>query len=286
MGGAFTAAFPKGYNAFFIMKYEISQGQYADFLNGSGSGQASVRYPFGVFNTYRFQIDNTGSYPQNYVAYRPDRACNFLSYIDVSGYLDWAALRPMTELQFEKAARGGGSTAPGECAWGNTTSTIASFLSGAESGAENITTLNANLVAGNIIWGGGDAGQGPVRCGIFATVSTTTRQQTGASYWGVMELSGNVREICIHGNAGIGIGSSTGGVSWGNGYINASCEHDVANWPNTTSHTFYIIWRGGDWNTISTCSLAAAPSCSVSNRFYSGATTYARVNTCGGRGIR
>jgi formylglycine-generating enzyme required for sulfatase activity len=269
------------------MKYEISQGQYADFLNGSGSGQASVRYPGGVFNTFRFQIDNTGSYPQNYVAYRPDRACNFLGYADVAGYLDWAALRPMSELQYEKAARGGGSAIPGECAWGNSTSANAATLSGTETGAETVTTANANLVAGNLTWVSGDGGQGPARCGIFATATTTTRLQTGASYWGVMELCGNVREICIHANAGTGIGPSISGLSWGNGYINASGEHDVTNWPNNTVQANYIIWRGGDWNQTQYCSSwAGFSTCSVSNRYYTGLTTYSRLNTSGGRGIR
>lgn len=288
IAGALTAAFPKGYNAFFIMKYEISQGQYADFLNGSGSGQASIRYPLGVFNTYRFQIDNTGSYPQNYVTYRPDRACNFLSWADVTGYLDWAALRPLTELQYEKAARGGGSAMPGECAWGNNSYTLAGIISGAETGAEMVTTANANLVAGNTFFAGGDGGQGPVRCGIFATAVTTTRLQTGASYWGVMELCGNVREICIHAASGISTAPSSSGVSWGNGYINASGEHDVGNWPNTTSQANYIIWRGGDWNILGNyCSSAGGvATCSVSNRYFSGLTFYTRVNTCGGRGIR
>ena len=36
-----------------------------------------------------------------------DRACNFLNWNDLAAYLQWAALRPMTELEFEKICRPG-----------------------------------------------------------------------------------------------------------------------------------------------------------------------------------
>ena len=36
--GTIPAAFPKGFQAFYIMKYETSQGQYTEFLNSISSG--------------------------------------------------------------------------------------------------------------------------------------------------------------------------------------------------------------------------------------------------------
>jgi len=49
--GPIPAAFPKGYNAFYCMKYEISQGQYVDFLNTLTSTQDATRYMTEI--TYR-----------------------------------------------------------------------------------------------------------------------------------------------------------------------------------------------------------------------------------------
>ena len=44
--------------------------------------------------------------------------CNFLSWMDLAAYLDWAALRPMTELEFEKICRGPNPPIAGEYVWG------------------------------------------------------------------------------------------------------------------------------------------------------------------------
>jgi hypothetical protein len=41
---AYSGGFPKGYAAVYIMKYEVSQGQYADFLNTPDFISASARY--------------------------------------------------------------------------------------------------------------------------------------------------------------------------------------------------------------------------------------------------
>ena len=46
-------------------------------------------------------------------------ACNWLSWADVAAYLDWSGLRPMTELEFEKACRGPNAPVAGEYAWGS-----------------------------------------------------------------------------------------------------------------------------------------------------------------------
>lgn len=280
-----TAAFPKGYNAFYIMKYEISQGQYADFLNGCSAGQSGFRYP--AFNGFtRYQLLNTGSYPQNFYSTRPDRACNYLGWADLAGYLDWAALRPLTELQYEKAARGGGGLVTGECAWGGVTWTQATTISGPENGTEVISNANANLVFGGAFFAGGDLGTGPVRCGIFATPATTTRLQTGASYWGVMELSGNIYEYYISAYAGVAAAVSSTGVTLGDGYLNASGDHDVSNWPVNLVPGNTIIWRGGGFNTPNSCVTVGAPTCSVSNRYYYATSAYIRTSANGGRGGR
>ena len=47
--GALTAAFPKGYGAFYCMKYELSEGEYAAFLDQLTPAQAAARYPRACF---------------------------------------------------------------------------------------------------------------------------------------------------------------------------------------------------------------------------------------------
>ena len=79
------------------MKYEITQGQYCDFLNTIASA-AAVNCAYIVNTTGMCHIAFSNIYYGNY----PDRAMPFMSYNDLLSYLDWAALRPMTELEFEK----------------------------------------------------------------------------------------------------------------------------------------------------------------------------------------
>lgn len=195
---AFTvvpAAFPKGYNAFYCMKYEISQGQYADFLNTIAPDAALSRHEPAYYNQNRYTI--SGVWPV-YNATAPDRACNWMGFKDLVAYLDWSALSPMTELEFEKAARGGDANLPaiGELAWGSP------FAADADSIAPGTDGTPFEAVDNYIVIGtkglanyGNDSVLGPLRCG-FAAKNATTKFEAGASFYGVMELSGNVFEMC------------------------------------------------------------------------------------------
>jgi len=295
---AVPAAFPKGYYGFYIMKYEISEDQYAQFLNNIGytSAAATARYP-GNYTTNRQQLN--GSTPP-YVANRPDRAQNYLSWEDVASYLAWACLRPMTELEYEKAARGIAAPALNDFSWGSgsLTPAVATSYTFGGAGTENGTETTT---AGNCIWGGtaptftnGDGGQGPGRCGIFATASTN-RVTAGASYWGVMELTGNVREPVIALATDAGTNPSSGNTTanlftrtWGSGTLTANGGNDqgVATWPawNTgvanSVMTNLIGHKGGAWNN-------AAAQLYVSERWYIyNAPVITRQNYNGGRGVR
>lgn len=201
------ASYPKGYNAFYGMKYEVTQGQYASFLNYLKPDKSIVRYPpyFGS-NRYTIHSDGFGKY----TADAPDRACNYLSWADLSAYLDWACLRPMTELEFEKACRGTYPPEPNEYAWGNTTVIYLSGFNGVDgSGTETALPTDANC-AGNTF---------PVRVGIFAEPGSS-RHEAGATYYGVLNMSGNVREwvVTTHTSANFlpdnGDGSLTTVAGW------------------------------------------------------------------------
>ena len=155
--------------------------------------------------------ENPGK-PAVYAADEPHVACNFISHVDGSHYAAWAGLRPMSELELEKACRGPLKPVPNEFAWG--TDRIAGL--GATNGAYRLR--NIGKPDETIAWegdGGPDATHGnaalmlfrgesdpklqycgPLRAGIFAT-PTSDRVSAGASYWGILELSGNVIERCM-----------------------------------------------------------------------------------------
>lgn len=210
------AEFPKGYQSFYVMKYEITESQWIDFVSTLTYSMASVR---DVTNSTHKQVDTvvkrntlcmdiggsscTGSYGGvEHSSDRPDRAMSYLSWMDLSAWLDWAGLRPMTELEYEKIARGPSLTVAGEYAWGTTDITAAVTIAGyPESGTETITTSGANCNYNTTTFTGGDSGPvqnsvGGLRAGIFASTSSI-RAKSGAGYYGVMELSGNMWERVV-----------------------------------------------------------------------------------------
>jgi formylglycine-generating enzyme required for sulfatase activity len=292
---AISAGFPKGYNAYYVMKYEITQGQYADFLN---------TIPFSHFpaqdGVNRNRINNTGTPPNVFNCLvssvsKDDRACNWLSWNNITAYLDWACLRPMTEFEFEKTCRGFQGSAALEFAWATLNAYPATTITGTENGTETISNVSANVSAGGGGLSGGDGGSGPLRAGIFATSSTTTRQETGASYFGVMEMSGNVMEFCVALYAGMSStgscfsasGISNSGMGIGDGMLDgATGSHDVSGWPNPTAPANNIIKRGGSWATSSCNSNSASCQLEVSNRHVNNIGSFAPAADSGGRGVR
>lgn len=226
------AAFPKGYKAFHVMKYEISQGQYADFLNTLPGNTANLRYP-GNFGTFRNRLQSGGSYPNVYQSDRQDRAQGYLSWHDLCAYLDWAALRPITEMEYEKICRGPGASAE-EYAWGTTNITPGTTIGiTPENGTEVFTNPNANCTYNNVTYTGGDGGQGPVRVGIHAKVGSPSREASGATYYGVLDMSGNVWEMVVMVSDPAGnVGSPTYDGKWGDGVLDwATGQANETSWP-------------------------------------------------------
>jgi len=256
-GTPIPANFPKGYNAFYIMKYEISQGQYRDFLNTLTSTQADSRYKGSATISDRYGIKRSGT-PAVYGCDLNDNgtfnesadgenvACNYLSWADLCYYADWAGLRPMTELEFEKACRGGSptdNTFDGEFAWGTGSATSYSSLyhSGQVDEGPSIDSGVTVNIASNLNYQD-CAPDGPIRCGAFSGASTS-RIQAGASYYGVMELSGNLWERPV-----------TVGSSFGRSFTGTNGDGDISNgvptgWPavSGTDEAKGAGHRGGNW---------------------------------------
>jgi len=257
------AAFPKGHRGFYCMKYEVTQGQYIAFLNKLTTLQAISRAYTG--GASRNGISGS---PGNYTTTNPYVACNFLSWADLSAYLDWAALRPMTELEFEKAARGSMNPIANEYVWGSTDLTGATGIS--NPGLPNETASNAGA---NCAFGSSPGVQGPMRAGNFGQ-GINTRVGVGAGYFGVLELSGNLMERCIS------VGNASGrmfNALQGNGVIDANGNSDVSNWPGINA--LGVGMRGGNW-------YSAAIFLRISDRNNASNTNTNRPMHFGGRGVR
>ncbi|MFH0753595.1 MAG: SUMF1/EgtB/PvdO family nonheme iron enzyme [Candidatus Omnitrophota bacterium] len=212
-------SFPKGYQPFYLMKYELTEGQWVSFFNTLSS---AARVNHDITSSSQGGKASQGVVNRNTVSWdalnllspaetqRPSRAMSYVSWPDVAAYADWAGLRPMTELEFEKAARGVDiNSVSNEYAWGTNTYNAASseeiFPSNQdESGIEAIFDGAANINRNALGWTSGDGrsggqaeGQkGPLRAGIFAE-NTTSRVTSGAGYYGNMELSGNLAEPVV-----------------------------------------------------------------------------------------
>ena len=293
------ASWPKGYGAYYCMKYEISQKQYADFLNSltfaqqekvtAISPQAQVgslalstglanRNGIRIFHSgslgltdlpaiYGHNLDGNGTF--NTQSDGQNRACNWLKWDDLCAYLDWAALRPMTEFEFEKTCRGWQISIPLEYAWGTDEAADANnlhFDGTPQEFAEDLSTALRGMASF-----GYDGPQGPLRCGF----SGGNRLSSGAGFWGAKEMSGNVWEQCVTVNAA-GL-TFTGEL--GDGQLSSNGEANVVNWPNANGAGF----RGGAWNSGI---LPGFRDLAVSDRFYAGLAPDSRRNTSGGRGVR
>jgi len=223
-GAEFTIPeeFPKGYRAIYCMKYELSQQQYVDFLNTLNDEQASNSYDRPNYNQYGYTIlVNNGVYSTSH----PNRACGFISPADGFAYADWAGLRPMTELEYEKICRGSNNpVVNGEFAWGTISAINVTSASGTEGDRSHITNHGANCSYSD----GTSTVQFPLNVGIFAGTGKI-RKECGATYYGVMEMSGNLSETCIS------IGTSFGRVFTyhnGDGQLSDDGFANESNWPN------------------------------------------------------
>jgi formylglycine-generating enzyme required for sulfatase activity len=276
--GTLPTSFPKGHAGFFCMKYELGQGQYRDFLNNITRLQQSNRVATAVglgitavSNIY--VLSNSSNTSNNRNGIRCSSAissnspisffcdlnsngigngttdgewiaCNWLSWGDGTAYADWSSLRPMSELEFEKASRGYVGCNAYEYAWGNSSIHTGSYQLNNVSQNNEWVSKNNYISFGNACYNSTNNNvNGPYRVGIFsAHAQATTRQASGAGYYGVMELSGNLWERVVT------IGNTQGRAfqnKHGNGDLSFTGNPDEPDWPgiNAVGSGF----RGGAW---------------------------------------
>lgn len=215
-----------------------------------------------------------------------DVPCNWITTWDVQAYLDWSGLRPMTELEYEKLCRGPLTPVPNEFAWG--TAGIINSSGGPRYTIDNINLQNEGIATnfsttvGNAYHGSSyhiNYNAGPTRVGAFAANgSNSGRVTSGGSYYGIMELSGNLSEPTIGVYASLGYWLSFNGTH-GNGALNAGGFTDAPTWPYTLA-TGGMMYRGGGW-------VNGYPALLVSNReFSANSYTTQRYEGVGCRGVR
>jgi formylglycine-generating enzyme required for sulfatase activity len=311
MAAGINPPYPKGFRAFYCMKYEISQQQYVDFLNTLTRVQQDARtqtdLSSGIFNvTNRYVMSGTSS-SQNRNSIRCNAtiasttpvnfycdlngtggggdptdglwiACNYLSSRDLEAYLDWSGLRPMTIFEFEKACRGMAYPTPNEFAWG--TSTLqSSSTSLMNSGAfDEVVSSGYSTTTGNAAYGlSASTWGGPARVGMFAAhPNNNGRITSGSSYYGIMDLSGNVWERAINIS---GYGSQFEG-HMGDGSLSAGGNATVPYWPLSQFDICHAMTFVGGAYTNPSSYLC------VSDKYNWDTSECGRLFNSGGRGIR
>lgn len=244
------ALFPKGFQGFYSMKHMMTQQAYVDFINTLTEAQnGSMSHSTTEMNRHSLVLED-GKYSTIY----PFVAKHNTTFKQVAAYAAWAGLRPMTDFEYEKAVKGPVYPVFGQYAWG--TSRIASnnYVFENDGLYNEVVTSNYKTEKGNALWGalatyglpgdGETAGiiMGPSRVGIFAT-ENSNREQAGASYWGIHDMGGNLRERIIH--PGRPEGRDFTGLH-GNGSLSNEGDAEVAYWPGILNRNG-LGSRGGCW---------------------------------------
>lgn|GEM_PF-2128241 len=288
------ATYPMGYTGFYMMKYEVSQEQYVNFLNRLtlrdqkirigddwdhlkpgdyvfGQKKAEPYYRNGIILVEKYTALDTpavfgynlnGLNPRNYPDDGKSIPCNYLTPEDMIAYLDWAGLRPHSEAEYEKGCRQrnpGKFYADRSYAWG--TPEIAPLN-------WDLDVVNQNRedeqVANGKNSNGASSGvkyPAPVRCGAFAT-GTPDQFMSGASKWGLMEMTGNVAEIYYNADEGKDFREDV----FGDGNIWSS----VSTWNEDSLLTLTTFisytWNAPDTNYVNFDQVIAYPTMSKRGR--------------------
>jgi formylglycine-generating enzyme required for sulfatase activity len=249
--GPIPKTFPKGYKAFYIMKYEPTQGQYVDFLNTLSEQQSQHRANFGGKGYYRHR-GSIRIEENEYVADNPERPCNYMSWDDAMAYADWAGLRPMTEFEYVKASRGPLEPVENEFPWNSST----------YKNMKRVMTETGNIMMPD-----------------ESQLTDENREVYGASYYWVMDLAGSMWERVVS------IGSEKGRSfvgSHGDGRITGYGFANNENWPGGVDDSGFG-YRGGGYYAYPMEFTEFNPYSPIAYRRYGGWAGGNRTNAYGAR---
>lgn len=304
--GALPSTFPIGYNGFYCMKYELTTAAYVDFLNMLTYDQQEQKFAKrnnanfhpnivesslsdGEKGQIRIASGSVGIYntkPAQFTyntAVASFSACHYLNWQDLTAYLDWSGIRPMTEFEYEKANRGNNAGIPVqpvafEYPWGSTTLTQMQYSNDRGAATERPNNIGAN---GNCAYGINDYNWFPVRSGATASANTN-RVQAGASYYGIMEMGGNVWEQCVGGGSGYDYSGFT--TANGDGKLTNYGLANVTGWPVDGGRNSGTIIRGSAYYRTETFLIQTSD-----RTYYEGVDDNKYYNSgigLGGRGVR
>ena len=175
----------------------------------------------------------------------------------------------MTELEYEKACRGTLAPVANEFAWGSPALLPTKTLINAGTAEELPGEIGANVTAGSsptII--------GPTRVGMYAT-SVSSRALSGATYYGIMDMTGNLKEYVVH----AGVNPKFTGRH-GTGVKIEYNQVETLQWPGEViplDRSRGISYRGGWYGAPATVSFRGEPLNVVTDD---------RFPSDGGRGVR
>ncbi|MDF1697912.1 MAG: hypothetical protein P1U56_18845 [Saprospiraceae bacterium] len=243
------SAYPSGYDAFYSMKYAITQGQYVDFLNCLGRNQQENRIlsevtgstvtnyyvlteSIGIvkgnvvrcdenvgFGQITFYCDRNINGIPNEADDGQNRACNYLRVTDWMAYLDWCGLRPYSFLEMEKAARGPLLPVQDEKSWGSTLYNSPGTVQNA--GTESEIWSNSYVDGGISTYS-----QAVIRVGANAPSAGASRELSNATYYGIIDLGNNPGDWYIGRNH-----VTTFTAMEGDGTLNSAGDANVTSWP-------------------------------------------------------
>jgi len=186
-GSVDNTTYPIGFRAFYCFKYEMTEQQYADFLNTLTSAQITTLGVAGI------NITLTNG---QYFSSTPNRACTSANATRLLAFADWACIRTISFTEFNKASYG-----PLQPVFSNNGAIYPAYGS-----PDNPGNLNSIKNVGS-----------------YAT-STTGRGLSGASYYGILDMTGNAREPVVKLNYYSFTSQN------GNGALNSEGNHDISSW--------------------------------------------------------
>ena len=283
--------FPLGYKRFYCMKYEITCAQYVSFLNSLSYEQQLRRQQDYNYNTtpptspsgtsfmegwgfrieimtpavsttsltpavYACEANNNGVYNEECDGLGLPVSLNQANWL---AYIDWCALRPMTEFEYEKSCRGPINPVANEYSWGTTD--LSNDYNQSDWKCSTEVPRNYRLGLCNC-W----TGQAR-RAGSEAT-SNSDRVHAGATYYGILNMTGGTIERCV---GGWDYDYSTFTTANGDGNLSSQGNTDNAIW-----NSMYFSNRGGSYQR--------SESARVSERWWWNDGNWG--NASAGRGVR